>query len=88
LAGTDGGGVKALSTDYKRAVFAAAYFVGRDGKGVDGIIGYCERLLIEASEVGSMLLARMFLYDDGWPPDDRTLTKEQNNKTAWAAVSL
>jgi hypothetical protein len=59
-----------------------------DGKGVDGIIGYCERLLIEASEVGSMLLARMFLYDDGWPPDDRTLTKEQNNKIVWAAVSL
>jgi hypothetical protein len=69
----------ALSVDYKRAVLATAYFVGRDGKGADGIVGYFMRLLIECPEVGLMLLARMFLHEDGWPPDGRTLTKEQIN---------
>jgi hypothetical protein len=69
----------ALSTDYKRAVIAAAYCVGRDGKGTGGIVGYFQRLLIECPEVGLMLLARMFLLDDSWPPDDRPLIKEQIN---------
>jgi hypothetical protein len=70
----------ALSTDYKRAVIAAAYFAGRDGKGADGLVGYFQRLLIECPEVGCMLLPRMFLHDDGWPPDDRPLTKEEINQ--------
>jgi hypothetical protein len=78
VGGRNPGTPNALSANYKRAVIAAAYFVGRDGKGADGLVGYCQRLLIECPEVGSMLLARMFLLED--VPDDRPLTKEQNNK--------
>jgi hypothetical protein len=59
---------------------AAAYFVGRDGMGAGGLVGYFERLLIECPDVGLMLLARMFLYDDDWPPDGRILSEEQNDK--------
>src|SRR5690349_14420958 len=80
VGGRKKGTPNALSIEYKRAVFAAAYFVGRDGKGADGLVGFFERLLFECPEVGLMLLARMFLHDDGWPPDDRTLTKEQTNE--------
>jgi hypothetical protein len=80
VGGRKKGTPNAFSTDYKRAVFATAYFVGRDGMGADGLVGYCQRLLIEAPDVGLMLLARMFLLEDGWPLRDRTLSKEQNNK--------
>ena len=81
LGGRKKGMPNALSADYKNAIIAAAYFAGRDGMGAGGLIGYCTRLLIEAPDVALMLLARMFLYDDDdWPPDDRTLSKEQNNK--------
>jgi hypothetical protein len=66
----------AMSVDYKNAVIAAAYFVGRDGMGADGLVGYCQRLLIKAPDVGLMLLARMF----DWPPAGRILSEEQNNK--------
>jgi hypothetical protein len=79
VGGRKKGTPNALSADYKRAVIAAAYFVGRDGKGADGLVGYFQRLLIECPEVGCMLLARMFLLEDAWPPDDRPLTKEQIN---------
>jgi hypothetical protein len=77
----------ALSTDYKRAVIAAAYFVGRDGKGAEGLVGYFKRLLFECPEVGLMLLAHMFLHEDGWPPDDWTRTSEQINKEAWDLIN-
>lgn len=70
----------ALSTDYKRAVIAAAYLAGRDGKGAEGLVGYFKRLLFECPEVGLMLLAHMFLHEDGWPPDDWTRTNEQINE--------
>jgi hypothetical protein len=82
LGGRKKGTPNALSADYKRAVLAAAYLVGRDGKGADGIVGYFKQLLIKCPEVGCMLLARMFLLEDGWSPDDRTLTKEQINEEA------
>jgi hypothetical protein len=78
--GRKNGTPNALSTDYKRAVIAAAYFVGRDGKGAGGLVGYFQRLLFECPEVGLMLLARMFLHEDGWPPDDWTRTNEQINE--------
>ena len=80
LGGRKRGTPNALSIDYKNAVTAAAYFVGRDGKGAGGLVGYFTRLLIECPDVGLMLLARAFLYDDGWPPDDRILSEEQNDK--------
>ena len=80
LGGRKKGTPNALSVDYKNAVTAAAYFVGRDGKGAGGLVGYFTRLLIECPDVGLMLLARAFLYDDGWPPDDRILSEEQNDK--------
>jgi hypothetical protein len=80
VGGRKKGTPNAMSVDYKKAVLAAAYFVGRDGKGTDGLVGYFERLLFQCPEVGCMLLGRMFLHEeDGWPPDDRTLSKEQNN---------
>jgi len=81
LGGRKKGTPNALSADYKNAIIAAAYFAGRDGMGADGLVGYCQRLLIEVPDVALMLLARMFLYDDDdWPPDDRILSKEQNDK--------
>ena len=81
VGGRKKGTPNALSADYKNAIIAAAYFAGRDGMGAGGLIGYCQRLLIEAPDVALMLLARMFIYDDvDWPPDDRILGKEQNNK--------
>jgi hypothetical protein len=82
LGGRKKGTPNALSTDYKRAVMAAAYFVGRDGKGADGLVGYCKRLLIQCPDIGLMLLERMFLRDDSWPADDRPLSKEQTNREA------
>jgi hypothetical protein len=80
MGGRKKGTPNALSADYKSAVLEAAYRVGRDGNGADGLVGYFQRLLIKCPEVGGMLLGRMFLHEeDGWPPDDRTLTKEQVN---------
>jgi len=80
LGGRKKGTPNALSADYKKAIMTAAYFVGRDGMGAEGLVGYCKRLLIECPDVGLMLLSRMFLYDDDWPPEGRTLSKEQTNK--------
>ncbi len=43
LGGRQKGTPNALSTDYKNAVIAAAYFVGRDGQGADGLVGLMSR---------------------------------------------
>ena len=80
LGGRKRGTPNALSIDYKNAVTAAAYFVGRDGKGAGGLVGYFTRLLIECPDVGLMLLARALLLEDDRPPDDRISSEEQNDK--------
>ena len=80
LGGRKRGTPNALSIDYKNAVTAAAYFVGRDGKGAGGLIGYFLRLFIECPDVGLMLLARALLLEDDRPPDDRISSEEQNDK--------
>jgi hypothetical protein len=80
LGGRKKGTPNALSADYKKAIITAAYFAGRDGMGAEGLVGYCKRLLIECPDVGLMLMARMFFYDDDWPPDDWILSKEENDK--------
>src|SRR6516162_5177925 len=64
LGGRKKGTPNALSADYKNAIMTAAYFVGRDGMGAEGLVGYCKRLLIECPDVGLMLMAQMFFYDD------------------------
>jgi hypothetical protein len=79
VGGRKKGTPNALSAD-QNAIITSAYCAGRDGKGAEGLVGYFKRLLIECPDVGLMLLERMFLYDDGWPPDDWTPNKEQNDK--------
>jgi hypothetical protein len=80
LGGRRKGTPKALSADYKTAVLEAAYRVGRDGMGKDGIVGYLTRLLMRCPEVACILLSRVLVLQDcGSPPDDRT-TKEEINQ--------
>jgi hypothetical protein len=81
LGGRRKGTPNALSADYKTAIFEAAYRVGCDGMGKDGIVGYLTRLLMRCPEVGCILLSRVLVLQDcGWPPDDRPLTKEEINQ--------
>jgi hypothetical protein len=89
IGGRKKGTPNALSVDYKNAIIAAAYFVGRDGNGADGLVGYFRRLLVLCPEVGCMLLERMFLHEEeDWPPDNRTLTKEQNDKDVRDSIGV
>jgi hypothetical protein len=50
VGGRKKGTPNALSVDYKNAVLAAAYFVGRDGKGADGLVGYSRILSKEQND--------------------------------------
>ena len=81
LGGRRKGTPNALSADYKTAILEAAYRVGRDGMGKNGIVGYFTRLLVRCPEVACILLFRVLLLQEcGWPPDDRPLTKEEINQ--------
>jgi hypothetical protein len=68
MGGRKKGTPNAISADYVSAVLEAAYRVGRDGNGKDGLVGYLRWLFIKYPKVACILLSRLLALEDcGWP---------------------
>jgi hypothetical protein len=61
--GRNRGTPNAFSTDYKRAIMEAAYRIGYDGNGKDGIIGYFRWIASQHPQVCGVLLINLLALE-------------------------
>jgi hypothetical protein len=79
LGGRKRGTPNALSADYKKAILEAAYRIGEDGNGKDGLVGYLQWIALYHTGVYLTVIFPSLLKpeaDDEDTPDQPRLKKE------------
>jgi hypothetical protein len=78
LGGRKKGTPNAISADYNKVVLEAAYRVGSDGNGKDGITGYLKWVFLGYPAIFSILFCRLLALEDcGYWQNEPPLTKDE-----------
>jgi hypothetical protein len=89
LGGRKKGTPNVFSIDYKKAILEAAYRVGYDGNGKDGVVGYLRWLTCHSPQVyGAVLLSVLALETVESCAAEEPSTKEENNEEIRKYVGL
>ena len=81
----------AFSADYKRAIIEAAYRVGNDGNGKDGVVGYFEWVGLRYPTIFyTVLLVSLLPLEcaEEFTPDQQHWTKEELNERIREHIGL
>ncbi len=82
--GRKGGTPNLISADYKRAIIEAAYRVGEDGNGKDGVLGYLSWVGKHHPTISyTVLLVSLLPFEEaeGYDPGARLTAKEINQSS-------
>ena len=80
-----------FSQDYKKAIFEAAYRVGYDGNGKDGLVGYLMWVALRDPEsfIGILLIRLLWLqYPESNTPEEPRPTKDELNELVREYIGL
>jgi hypothetical protein len=80
-----------FSIDYKKAIFEAAYRIGYDGNGKNGVVGYFSWVAERHPRIcGTVLLINLLPleYADSDTPEEPCLTMEEINQEVRAYIGL
>jgi hypothetical protein len=72
-----------LSIDYKKAIFEAAYRVGEDGNGKDGIVGYFRWVAVRHPQINLTMLSNLLpleFAESNMPEEPRWTMAEINER--------